>query len=45
MNKTKIILSIFLTSLLLSACGTIGEGLGGSKKKLGEEFLVKKKHH
>ena len=43
MNKTKIILSIFLTSLLLSACGTIGEGLGGSKKKLGEEFLVKKK--
>ena len=43
MNKTKSLIVIFLTLLLLNACGTIAEGLGGSKKKGSDEFLVEKK--
>ena len=43
MNKTKPILAICITLLLLNACGTISEGLGGSKKKGNDEFLVEKK--
>ena len=43
MNKTKPIITILLTLLLLNACGTIAEGLGGTKKKVSSEFLVEKK--
>ena len=43
MNKTKSLIVIFLTLLLLNACGTVAEGLGGSKKKGSDEFLVEKK--
>jgi len=43
MKKTKPILAICITLLLLNACGTISEGLGGSKKKGNDEFLVEKK--
>ena len=43
MNNSKSIIAIFLTLLLLNACGTIAEGLGGSKKKGSDEFLVEKK--
>ena len=34
---------IFLFLLFLNSCGTVAEGLGGSKKKGSEEFLVEKK--
>jgi hypothetical protein len=43
MNKIKSVIAIFLTLLLLNACSTIAEGLGGSKKKSSDEFLVEKK--
>ena len=43
MNKTKSLIVIFLTLLLLNACGKVVEGLGGSKKKGSDEFLVEKK--
>ena len=43
MKKTKPILAICITLLLLNACGTINEGLGASKKKGSDEFLVEKK--
>ena len=43
MKITKSLLPIILTLLLLNSCGTVGEGLTGSKKKTNEEFLVKKK--
>ena len=43
MKKTKSILAIFLISLILNACGSVAEGLSGSKKKGSEEFLVEKK--
>ena len=43
MNKTKSLIVIFLTLLLLNACGTVAEGLGGTKKKGSDEFLVEKK--
>ena len=43
MNKTKSLIVIFLTLLLLNACGTVAEGLGGSQKKGSDEFLVEKK--
>ena len=43
MKKIKPILAICITLLLLNACGTVSEGLGGSKKKGNDEFLVEKK--
>ena len=43
MNKTKQIIGIFLMLLFLSACGTVKEGLAGTKKKDSDEFLVEKK--
>ena len=42
MNKTELI-AIFLTLLLLNSCSTVAEGLGASKKKGSDEFLVEKK--
>ncbi|MDA9862042.1 DUF3035 domain-containing protein [Candidatus Pelagibacter sp.] len=41
----KINLTIILLALLvtLNACGSISEGLGATKKKGGDEFLVEKK--
>jgi hypothetical protein len=32
-----------LSLLLLNSCGTVAEGLGGTKKKGSDEFLVEKK--
>ena len=43
MKKTNLIIAIFLTLLFLNACSTVSEGLGGSKKKGSDEFLVEKK--
>jgi PBP1b-binding outer membrane lipoprotein LpoB len=43
MNKINSLAIIFLSLLLLNSCSTITEGLGGSKKKGSEEFLVEKK--
>ena len=43
MKKTSPLLSSFLILLFLNSCGTIAEGLGGSKKKGSDEFLVEKK--
>ncbi len=43
MNKTKSLIVIFLTLLLLNAWGKVVEGLEGRKKKGGDEFWVKKK--
>ena len=43
MKKNKLTLAIFLTLLLLNSCGSVGEALGGSKKKGSDEFLVEKK--
>jgi len=43
MNKAKSIIGIFLTFLLLNACGSVVQSLGGSKKKGSDEFLVEKK--
>ena len=43
MKKTNPLIASFLILLFLNSCGTISEGLGGSKKKGSEEFLVKKK--
>ena len=43
MNKIDQIIAIFLIFLFLNACSGIAEGLGGTKKKGGEEFLVEKK--
>jgi len=43
MNKTNPVISIFLTLLLLNSCGSIAEGLSGSKKKGSDEFLIEKK--
>ena len=43
MNNSKSIITIFLTLLFLNACGSITEGLGGTKKKGSDEFLVEKK--
>jgi hypothetical protein len=43
MKKTSPIISSFLILLFLNSCGTVAEGLGGSKKKGSNEFLVKKK--
>ena len=43
MKKTSPLLSSFLILLFLNSCGTVAEGLGGSKKKRSDEFLVEKK--
>ena len=44
MKKNNPLIAYFLILLFLNSCGTIAEGLGGSKKKGSEEFLVEKKH-
>ena len=43
MKKTNPLISSFLILLFLNSCGTVAEGLGGSKKKGSDEFLVEKK--
>ena len=43
MKKTDLLIASFLIILFLNSCGTIAEGLGGSKKKGSDEFLVEKK--
>ena len=43
MKKTNPLIASFLILLFLNSCGTVAEGLGGSKKKGNEEFLVEKK--
>ena len=43
MKKTNPLIASFLILLLLNSCGTVAEGLGGSKKKGSDEFLVEKK--
>ena len=43
MKKTNSLIASFLIILFLNSCGTVAEGLGGSKKKGNEEFLVEKK--
>ena len=43
MKKTNPLIASFLILLFLNSCGTIAEGLGGSKKNESDEFLVEKK--
>lgn len=43
MNKINLVITIFSTLLFLNSCGAITKGLGGSKKKGSDEFLVEKK--
>ena len=43
MKKNNLLIGSFLILLFLNSCGTIAEGLGGSKKKGSDEFLVEKK--
>jgi hypothetical protein len=43
MKKTNPLIASFLILLFLNSCGTLAEGLGGSKKKESDEFLVEKK--
>ena len=43
MKKTNPLIATFLILLFLNSCGTVAEGLGGSKKKGSDEFLVEKK--
>jgi len=43
MKKNNPLIASFLILLFLNSCGSIAEGLGGSKKKGSEEFLVEKK--
>ena len=43
MKKTNPLITSFLILLFLNSCGSIAEGLGGSKKKGSDEFLVEKK--
>jgi hypothetical protein len=43
MKKISPLISSFLILLFLNNCGTVAEGLGGSKKKGSDEFLVEKK--
>ena len=43
MKKNNTLVAIFLFLLFLNSCGTVVEGLGGSKKKSSNEFLVEKK--
>ena len=44
MKKTNPLIASFLILIFLNSCGTIAEGLGGSKKKGSDEFLVEKKY-
>ena len=43
MKKNNPLIASFLILLFLNSCGSIAEGLGGSKKKGSDEFLVEKK--
>ena len=43
MKKNNPLIASFLILLFLNSCGSIAEGLGGSKKKVSDEFLVEKK--
>ena len=43
MKKINSLIASFLIILFLNSCGTVAEGLGGSKKKGSDEFLVEKK--
>ena len=43
MKKTKPTLAIFILLIFLNSCGSVVEGLGGTKKKGSDEFLVEKK--
>ena len=43
MKKINPLIASFLILLFLNSCGSIAEGLGGSKKKGSDEFLVEKK--
>ena len=43
MKKTSSVIASFLILLILNSCGTVAEGLTGTKKKGSDEFLVKKK--
>ena len=43
MKKNNPLITSFLILLFLNSCGSIAEGLGGSKKKGSDEFLVEKK--
>jgi len=43
MKKNNPLIASFLILIFLNSCGTVAEGLGGSKKKGSDEFLVEKK--
>ena len=43
MKKIKSLTAVFISLLLLNSCSSVAEGLGGSKKKGSDEFLVEKK--
>ena len=43
MKKTNPLITFFLILLFLNSCGTVAKGLGGSKKKGSDAFLVEKK--
>ncbi len=43
MKKINSLIPIFLILLFLNSCSTVAEGLGGTKKKSSDEFLVEKK--
>ena len=43
MKKTNSVIAFFLILLFLNSCGTVAEGLGGTKKKGNDAFLVEKK--
>ena len=43
MKKINLVIISLLIPLFLNSCGTVAEGLGGSKKKGNEEFLIEKK--
>ena len=43
MKKNNPLIASFLILIFLNSCGTVAEGLGGSKKNGSDEFLVEKK--
>jgi len=43
MKKTNPLIASFLILIFLNSCGTVAKGLGESKKKGSDEFLVEKK--